>query len=83
MKIYLSKYALTKGITELDAVIKGDSAYPGRPFMSFVSFALGKDAHHTREEAVAAAENMRKQKISALKKQIAKLEKMSFDEVNS
>lgn len=77
-KVWISKYALTGGITEHMAEIKNGAAYPGAPFMSFTSFTLGKEAHLTREEAIKAAEVMRKKKLAALKKQIAKLETMEF-----
>ena len=79
MIIWISKYALSAGITKHDAEVKYGSAYPGAPFMSYVSFKLGKDAHETLEGAVRAAEAQRVKKIAALKKQIAKLEKMRFD----
>ena len=79
MIIWISKYALSAGITKHDAEVKDGSAYPGSPFMSYVSFKLGKDAHETLEGAVCAAEAQRVKKIAALKKQTARLEKMRFD----
>lgn len=78
VKVWLSKYALTANIQECEAEIIDGAAYPGHPFMSFVGFQLGKHAHLSREEAVAAAELARKKKIAALKKQIAKLESLTF-----
>lgn len=42
----------------------------------------GNEWHRTREEAVARAEQMRAAKIASLKKQIAKLEKLSFGETS-
>lgn len=77
-KVWISKYALTGGITEHMAEIKNGAAHPGAPFMSFIGFTLRKEAHLTREEAIKAAEAMRKKKLAALKKQIAKLETMEF-----
>lgn len=79
MIVWISKYALSTGITKHDAEIRGDDAYPGSPFMSFVSFRIGKDAHETKEGAIRAAEVQRLKKIAALKKQLAKLESMQFD----
>jgi len=76
--VWLSKYALSGGIAEYQAEIRDGRAYPGKPFMSFTSFQLGREAHETKEAAIAAAEEARKKKIAALKKQIAKLEAMTF-----
>lgn len=76
--VWISKYALSNGITEHKAEVRDGAAYPGAPFASFVSFTLGKDAHETRDAAVAAAEVARKKKVAALKKQLAKIESMKF-----
>ena len=81
MKIWISKYALSGGITEHECEHpKADGAYvyPGKPFAGYVGFKLGRDAHTTPEEAAKAAEAARTKKIASLRKQIAKLEKMSF-----
>lgn len=76
--VWLSKYALSSGIAEYQAEIRDGKAYPGKPFMSYTSFQMGKDAHDTREAAVVAVEAMRRKKVAALKKQIAKLEAAAF-----
>jgi hypothetical protein len=78
MKVWISKYALSGGITEHEARISEGYAFPGAPFASFVGFRLGKDAHETQEAAVVAAMNMRNKKIKSLKQQIAKLEQTTF-----
>lgn len=81
MRVWISKYALSGGITEHDCEPpEGEDRYvrPGAPFMSYVSFKLGAEAHETREEAVKAAHAARVKKIASLHKQIAKLEKMTF-----
>jgi len=81
MKIWISKYALSMGITEHECEPPEDGrvyVYPGQPFASFISFAFGLEAHATPEEAAKAAEAGRLKKIAALRKQIAKLEKLSF-----
>jgi hypothetical protein len=77
-KVWISKYALTGGITEHMAEIRNGDAFPGAPFMNFMSFAIGKDAHLTRDGAVVAAEAMRKKKLAAMKKKMAKIEAMTF-----
>lgn len=76
--VWLSKYALTAGIKEVNADIRGDSAYPGAPYASFTSYVMGKDAHETRDMAVMAAEAARKKKLASLKKQVAALEALKF-----
>jgi hypothetical protein len=81
MKIWISKYALSDGITEheCDSPDEGsDRVCPGAPFMSFASFKLGRDAHTSRDEAVKAAESARKKKLASVRKQIARLEAMVF-----
>lgn len=77
-KVWVTKYALSAGITEHMAEIKDGAAYPGAPFASFIGFTMGKDAHETREAAVAAAEKQRQKKIASVKKQLAALEKLAF-----
>lgn len=77
-KVWISKHALSGGITEHMAEIRDGYAYPGAPFMSFYGFTIGKDAHLTRDGAVTAAEAMRKKKLASMKKQMAKLEAMKF-----
>lgn len=81
MKIWISKYALSSGITEheCDPPKNGsDRVYPGEPFAGYVSFTLGHDAHATREDAAKAADAVRIKKIASMRKQISKLEKLSF-----
>lgn len=83
MKVWISKYALSDGITQHTAANSCFS--PGHVhevsgFAGWASFELGKDAHMQRADAVKAADQMRKKKIASLKKQIAKLEAMKFEE---
>lgn len=81
MKVFVSKYAITDGITEHDATISGDGGYasvPGR--LGLYTLKMGRDAHLTREEAVAKAHEMRMRRIASLQKQIAKLEQMTFEQ---
>jgi len=75
---YLSKYALSDGIQALE----GEANENGVKLAGMVSwyrFTLGKEVHETREAAVKAAEAMRIKKIVALRKQIERLEAMSFE----
>jgi hypothetical protein len=80
MKVWISKYALSKGILEREAETSDRSAdlvYTGQYEMFFASRG---ELHRTREDAVRQAEKMRLDKIASLRKQIAKLEKLRFDE---
>lgn len=80
MKIWISKYALSGEITchECESPNDGGYVFPKGKFMSFTAFKVGMDAHTSAEAAIYAAEESRLKKIASLKKQIAKLEKMTF-----
>jgi len=86
MKVWVSKYALTKltdGVYETEAVIAERTKYVyEQPGLRFVS-KLGFGAHETREAAVADAEKRRTARIASLRRQIARLEKLSFEETLS
>ncbi|MFR3727660.1 hypothetical protein [Lacrimispora sp.] len=79
MKVWITKYALTSGIKEMEVeqsedfpdIVKGktwNDSYHGD----------GREWHRTYESAIAKAEEMRLKRIESLKKQIAKLEKKRF-----
>lgn len=80
MKVFVTKYALTKGIYQ-EEVREGqpsggwrylytlDTRYPQQ-------FVLGRDAFEDLETAKAQVGHMRTKKIASLKKQLAKVEKM-------
>lgn len=78
MKVWITKYALTRGILERevedcgDGIVKDDSSY-------ITCYYNKKDYCLDNESAIAKAEEMRKKKIDSLKKQIDKLEKMKFE----
>jgi len=76
MKIYITKYALTIGILEFEGKITSTSddmvqvnkyEYYHKPFW-----------YLTKEDAVEHANKLKANKIIALKKQISKLEKITF-----
>lgn len=74
--VYVSKYALTNGVRILKVFNSYALAVP-----QFVDgLRLGREVHTTWPEALAAAEAMRVKKIASLRKQIAKLEAMTFEE---
>ena len=79
MKVYITKYALTKGIEEMDTTgPEGDLAV--RDAVLYHRVYRPPNWHWVRASAVARAEQMRLKKIASLRKQIAKLEKLRFEE---
>lgn len=79
MKVYITKYALTRGIIEADARLceaGGGSMVMVRPG----EYYHNDNWHQTRAEAEAVAESMRVAKLEALQKQVAKLTKKTFKE---
>ena len=80
MKVWITKYALTTGIIETEAEECGyDMIHvPGADVTHSYYHKEGKEWHRTKEAAITRAQEMRRAKISSLKKQIDKLEKMSI-----
>ena len=75
MKIWISKYALTKGIYEVEG--EPSRNYPDMLKVGFNFFHRG-EWHRTKEEAIATAEKRRQRRISSLKKSLAAMEGLSF-----
>lgn len=81
MKVWITKYALSSGITEADAEVcldVNDGMVRIHRNASSYDYFHKPYWHETREEAVAHAESMRVKKIESLKKNITKLEKTKF-----
>lgn len=79
-KVFITKYALTKGILEKEAEIcdYGNGHIRAYVKEEFSSYPLGKVCFKTKEQAMERAEKMRLKKIASLKKQIEALGKMKF-----
>jgi hypothetical protein len=81
-KVFITKYALTTGIQELEMdVTINDENFSKKCYGKFDGILIGyfnDDFHLTKEEALKDAEKRRQKKIELLKRQIAKLEKLSF-----
>jgi hypothetical protein len=85
---WITKYALTIGIKPLENVeadkdgylsnIKTRGNFGSREWEHQHHFYRKNDWHVSKTGAIAKAEEMRDAKITSLKKQIAKLEKMKF-----
>lgn len=78
MKVYITKYALTRGILELDAKDISKSSCTIINKNGWRTYYDGKEWHQTMEDAKLDANSRRIRKIASLKKQLAKLEEMKF-----
>lgn len=76
VRVWVSKYALTSGITEHDAEIASERmcVVQGR----YPQHYHKGQWHRTEAEAIARAEQMRKAKLAALRKALARLEQLKF-----
>ena len=79
MKVWISKYALTKGIFEMDVRISEDGKSAYGQLFNECYHKKGIEWHEAREDAVRRAEEMRENKIRNLEKQIQKLKDMTFE----
>lgn len=78
-KVFVTKYALTAGIEEVEVeACEGSSGMVKGPSVFEYYHGEGREWHRTRESAVKKAEDMRARKLESLNKQIAKLEKFKF-----
>lgn len=78
MKVWITKYALTKGVSEKEAEISTFSSMCTITTEWGLDYYHKPDWHESREDALAQAEKMRTARIDSLKKQIAKLQGMRF-----
>ncbi len=86
MKVYITKYALTKGILEAEKVelypwsrhVEGIFVKPDDWKPDTCIWVCDSEYATTLERAKFMADEMRQRKIMVLKKQIAKLEEMEF-----
>ena len=79
VKVWITKYALTSGIKELEVEYSADfpDMVMGKAWNDYYH-GEGREWHRTYESAVARAEKMRLKKIESLKRQLVKYEKMRF-----
>lgn len=76
--MWLAKYALTDRVKQVEVVpISSAPSYVKQPG-GWLILKIGMDVFETEDEALAAAEAMRAKKVASLRKQIAKLEKLTF-----
>lgn len=84
MKVWITKYALTKGIIEAETDKISNDGYCHAYWIDnagYKSDSLFNSRYfeQNKESAIANAEETRQKKIASLKKQIEKLEKMKFE----
>lgn len=79
-KVFITKYALTAGVKEIETDIIRDR-FENEEYViddSYSYFRIGTNAFTDKSEALKKAEEMKIRKIASLRKQIEKLEKLSF-----
>lgn len=75
MKAYVTKYALSNGIEEVNGEIYDDIYFKVEGF--YILFKEG-EWFETKEDAIKKAEEMRIKKIKSLEKQIERLKNKKF-----
>lgn len=79
MKVYITKYALTSGITEIDGYVSNEFPDMMCPIQKGYSQPTHKPFwHETKEEAIKQANKMRDDEIKSLKRRIERLKKINF-----
>lgn len=78
MKVWITKYALTKGIIEADGVHTTQGVYIANSGLN-TDWFYGSDWHSNKQSAIKKAEEMCQKKIESLKSQIKKFEEMRFE----
>lgn len=78
IKMFVSRYALTKGVTEERGHKSSDGTYFYVGGDLWSGMKIGRDAFHLRDEALKAAEKARKKKLDSLRKQVNKLKALKF-----
>lgn len=81
MKVWITKYALSRGIIEADGEFTSSDSVSilNRDLPLSTHWFYKGDWHSDKESAIKKAEEMRQKKIESLKKQIKKLEEMRFE----
>lgn len=81
MKVWISKYALSTGVSEVDVdakVMKG-GALTFRSDTGYQVYYSASDWHNSKEQAIVKAEEMRIRKLQSLEKQIKKVSALKFE----
>ncbi|MBK9497354.1 MAG: hypothetical protein IPO08_23100 [Xanthomonadales bacterium] len=81
MKVWITTYALSRGVLEVDGAERAGSNLDYVVYRRFArdrwrTFAKPGDWHTEKESALARVEEMRTKKIAAIEKQLEKLKTM-------
>lgn len=84
MEVYITKYALTRGIMKKNVEQEGKCMvkHHGKPHFVWgptTYYYQRPDWHIDKDKAIKRAERMRTMKIKALKKEIIRLENLNFN----
>ena len=85
MKVWITKYALTQGIEEINSDDFTEFSIEDSGYLvlckagNLTKVYNKKDYSLNKESAIHKAEEMRQEKIASLKKQIKKFEEMRFE----
>ena len=78
--VFVTRYALTQGVFRVRGEVTESGQYISAAFgYGKLFLALGKEAFVDEADAVKNAEDRRRKKIVALKRQLKRLEEMSFE----
>lgn len=77
MKYWISKYALKKGVYEVEVKEAGDECIVAMD-RGYLTFFHKGEYHENEAAARSAAQEMRTKKIASLRKQIERLERIKF-----
>jgi len=78
VEAWVTTYALSRGIEHTTGIVTHEISSTMLAYGPY-AYAHGKDWHRTKDAALERAEEMRSAKIASLRKQIAKLEAMTFE----
>lgn len=78
VKVFATKYALTQGIQEMNVEPAHVKGYVVTCTAYANTLKLGRDVHYTKEAAVTQAERMRNKRMTALRRELDRLEKLRF-----
>lgn len=78
--IYVTRYALTKGIQKVDATLHDNGAMASYKMEGHwdTAYVHGKDFWRTEEDAKKRANEMVAKKVASTEKQLVKLKKLTF-----
>lgn len=77
--VWISKYALTKGIYSAESEMKDSRESGVGVLIGFNFYKIGRDCHFEKADAVKAAYEMKVKKLQSLDKQMKKISALEFD----